>query len=455
MAIVEVNSTQRAAAPYAMVGMLETTWPDGRISIGTCALVGSNDVLTAGHCVFDPTYGGFATRFRFYFGADYNSARNLIESPGIAIDSGAPMSIVYNPEIFTDNDPQTFWRYESQYDVALIGLPRELRSIGSLALDFSQDKNDILATEVGYPSGSSGMMQGSVLVDRHSIDAVYVSTAASMGPGSSGGPLLSNGAVIGVKSAGSRNGSTWADIGLSEALLRRAMSANDSLLNGSGSVEDDLLIGSIGNDRILASAGNDTIDAGQGNDTIDGGSGDDTVRFLGAYSRFSVSISNGVVSVTDQQRSLGSDRLTEVETLQFSDRWVSTDVAGDSAKAYRVYKAAFDRSPDLEGLGYWIAQMENGMNVVEVAARFVDSAEFRQLYGNSPSPSVFINRLYQNVLDRTPDTTGLNWWINQMQNDPSKTFSKVLADFSESLENQTNVAAQIADGIVYLPYGLA
>jgi hypothetical protein len=42
-----------------------------------------------------------------------------------------------------------------------------------------------------------------------------------------------------------------------------------------------------------------------------------------------------------------------------------------------------------------------------------------------------------------------------MQNDPSKTFSKVLADFSESLENQTNVAAQIADGIVYLPYELA
>jgi hypothetical protein len=42
-----------------------------------------------------------------------------------------------------------------------------------------------------------------------------------------------------------------------------------------------------------------------------------------------------------------------------------------------------------------------------------------------------------------------------MQSDPSKTFSKVLADFSESLENQTNVAVQIANGIVYLPYELA
>ena len=454
MAIIEVNAAQRAAAPYAMIGMLETTWPDGRTSIGTCAIVGKNDVLTAGHCVFDPTHGGFATRFRIYFGADYNSARNVIESPGMAVESGAPLSIVYNPEIYTDNDPETFWRYESQYDVALIGLPNEIRGIGSLALDFGQDRNDIFATEVGYPSGSSGMMTGTVLVDRHSVDAVYVSTVASMGPGSSGGPLLANGAVIGVKSAGSRDGSNWADIGLSETKLRNAIIANDSLLAGSGSLDDDLLIGSNADDRILASGGNDTIDAGQGNDTIDGGSGIDVVRFVGSRSRFTVAISNGTVSVSDQQRTLGTDQLTQVEKLQFSDQWVTTDIGGDNAKAYRIYKAAFDRTPDLPGLGYWMVQMERGMNVVEVAARFVDSSEFRQLYGSNTSPSTFITKLYQNVLDRTPDTAGLSWWVEQMQTNASKTFSKVLADFSESKENQENVAALIANGISYLPYEL-
>jgi len=178
------------------------------------------------------------------------------------------------------------------------------------------------------------------------------------------------------------------------------------------------------------------------------------VRFVGPRSRFNISISNGVVTVNDQQLTLGTDQLTQVEKFQFSDQWVTTEISGDNAKAYRIYKAAFDRTPDLPGLGYWMAQMERGMNVVEVAARFVDSTEFRQLYGSNTSPSIFITKLYQNVLDRTPDAAGLSWWVEQMQTNASKTFSKVLADFSESNENQANVASLIANGISYLPYEL-
>lgn len=454
MAMVEVNATQRATAPYAMVGMLEIAWPDGKVSIGTCALVGVNDVLTAGHCVYDPTRGGFARSFKFYFGADYNSARNVLESPGLSVTSGAPFSIVYNKAIYTDDDPETFWRYESQHDVALIGLPTEIRSIGTLPLEFNEDRSNITATEVGYPAGSSGMMASGVSVDRHAVDAVYVSTTASMGPGSSGGPLIANGAIIGVKSAGSQSGSTWADIGLSEDKLRAAMAANDRLLTGSGADSAELLIGSTGADRIDAAGGDDTIDAGLGNDTIDGGSGVDTVRFAGLRSRFEVVISHGDMTVTDQQRTLGTDRLSNVERLMFSDQWVTMETTGTNAQAYRIYQAAFDRTPDLLGLGYWMSEMAQGMNVVEVAARFIDSDEFKQLYGFSPTPATFITRLYQNVLDRTPDSEGLAWWSNEMQTNPSKTLHKVLADFSESPENQANVATQIAQGIAYLPFDL-
>ena len=454
MTLFEVTAAQRANAPYAMVGMIETTWPDGRASIGTCALVGVNDVLTAGHCVYDLNRGGFARSFRFYFGADYNSARNILESPGLSVTSGAPFSIVYNKAIYTDDDPETFWRYESQHDVALIGLPTEIRSIGTLPLEFNEDRRNIIATEVGYPAGSSGMMASIVSVDRHSVDAVYLSDTASMGPGSSGGPLIVNGAIIGVKSAGSQRGSTWADIGLSEDRLRAAMAANDRLLTGSGADSAELLIGSTGADRIDAAGGDDTIDAGLGNDSIDGGSGVDTVRFAGLRSRFDVMISNGNMTVTDQLRTLGTDRLSNVEKLMFSDQWVTTEIGGTNAQAYRIYQAAFDRTPDLLGLGYWMDEMARGMNVVEVAARFIDSNEFIQLYGFNPAPATFITRLYQNVLDRTPDSEGLAWWSNQMQTNPSKTPYKVLADFSESPENQANVATQIAQGIAYLPFDL-
>ena len=128
------------------------------------------------------------------------------------------------------------------------------------------------------------------------------------------------------------------------------------------------------------------------------------------------------------------------------------DTDGSAGQAYRIYKAAFDRAPDTGGLGYWIAQMDNGMGVVEVAARFIDSSEFRELYGQNPSNAEFLTKVYSNVLDRMPDTAGLDWWVNEMKTNPSKTWQKVLADFSESSENQTNVAAFIANGIPYDPW---
>lgn len=128
------------------------------------------------------------------------------------------------------------------------------------------------------------------------------------------------------------------------------------------------------------------------------------------------------------------------------------DTDGAAGQAYRIYKAAFDRTPDTTGLGYWIAQMDKGMDVVEVAARFIDSNEFSELYGSNVSSADFLTKVYSNVLDRTPDTAGLNWWVNEMSTNPSKTWQKVLADFSESTENQANVASLIANGITYDPW---
>lgn len=149
----------------------------------------------------------------------------------------------------------------------------------------------------------------------------------------------------------------------------------------------------------------------------------------------------------------GSYYFNSVERLQFSDVAIALDSAGIAGQAYRIYKASFDRTPDGRGLGYWISQMDNGMGVVEVAARFIDSPEFRQLYGSDVSNAAFITNVYNNVLDRSPDEPGLVWWVNEMQTNPAKTWQKVLADFSESAENKSNVASLVANGIAYDPWG--
>jgi hypothetical protein len=92
------------------------------------------------------------------------------------------------------------------------------------------------------------------------------------------------------------------------------------------------------------------------------------------------------------------------------------------------------------------------MDVVEVAARFIDSSEFRDLYGSNVSSADFLTKVYSNVLDRTPDEAGLNWWVNEMRTNPIKTWQKVLADFSESQENKDSVAAFIGNGIQYVEF---
>lgn len=144
-----------------------------------------------------------------------------------------------------------------------------------------------------------------------------------------------------------------------------------------------------------------------------------------------------------------------IERIQFTDSSLALDINGDAGMAYRIYKAAFDRDPmtnDTQGLGFWIHQMDEGMDLLEVSARFIDSQEFRTAYGDDVSNETFLTALYRNVLDRDPDQGGLQWWIEEMANNPDKTPAKVLADFSESAENMSNVAQLIAQGIVYDPW---
>ncbi len=215
--------------------------------------------------------------------------------------------------------------------------------------------------------------------------------------------------------------------------------------------QGELLAGSVGADAIFGLGGEDTITGGEGDDALDGGSGTDTIILRGRKAEYQLEkISLGGWNVSDLKIGRdGRDSLYEIERVKFNDVAIALDISGLPSQAYRIYKAAFDRIPDLAGLGYWIAQMDKGMDIVAVAARFIDSSEFQQMYGTTASNATFLTKVYNNVLDRNPDEAGLTWWVNEMQNNPAKNWQKVLADFSESPENQAAVASLIADGITY------
>ncbi|MTI42412.1 hemolysin type calcium-binding protein [Roseibium hamelinense] len=140
------------------------------------------------------------------------------------------------------------------------------------------------------------------------------------------------------------------------------------------------------------------------------------------------------------------DLLKDFEAVVFSDATVRLDTDGSAGQCYRVYQAAFDRTPDAAGVGHNIGLMDAGMSLKDMSSAFIGSAEFTETYGADTTDAVFLNALYNNVLDRDADDEGLAGWLSRLE-DGSWDRADVLVGFSESAENQASVSDAIACGI--------
>lgn len=216
-----------------------------------------------------------------------------------------------------------------------------------------------------------------------------------------------------------------------------------------GSSAADVLIGTAASDTLRGLAGNNFLIGLGGNDSIDGGTGIDTAVYAGNRSTHSILHVGASLSVASLSGFDGTDALINVERLQFADVNLAFDVDGNAGQTYRLYQAAFDRSPDLAGLGSWIGAMDQGMTLLEVAHGFIGSAEFQSLYGANPGNGQFVTLLYDNVLHRAPDAGGYGYWVDQLASG-AQTREQVLTGFSESAENQLALIGVIQNGMAYL-----
>lgn len=224
-------------------------------------------------------------------------------------------------------------------------------------------------------------------------------------------------------------------------------SYEDDILTGA--LRADVLNGSYGDDWLTGLAGNDLLDGGMGDDIIDGGAGVDTAVYSGDRADYVIGHQGGAVTLTDLYDWDGIDLLSGVERLAFADKTVALDIDGIAGAAYRLYQAAFDRVPDQSGLGYWIEKLDNGTNLQNVAAGFMNSPEFIKLYGSSnPDNASFVTRLYQNVLHRAPDQSGFEYHMASLSHGTSK--AQVMTGFSESPENKAALIGVIGAGFDYI-----
>jgi hypothetical protein len=199
--------------------------------------------------------------------------------------------------------------------------------------------------------------------------------------------------------------------------------------------------------RAWGNGGNDWLKGQGGDDRIDGGAGIDTAVFSGFRSNYLIKVdSDGSVSVLDQMGTDGTDTLINVERLQFADSKAAVDVEGHGGQAYRLYQAAFNRTPDIAGLGYQMNALDNGLSISQVAANFIASPEFQATYG-ALDTTQFVTQLYANVLHRSPDSGGLAFHVSNLNAGMAR--ADVLVGFSESPENQMALIGVIQTGMVY------
>lgn len=264
---------------------------------GTGAMISADDVLTAGHVIWDPEYG---------------YARNIQIIPardGTSTPFGTATGTAWHvPDAYISTSGSTF------HDIGVINLSSSIGSqTGSFALQ-ANDNDDLVGaavTTAGFPGDLSS--NGSVMVTASGdIDGAegssrlyYDGTLDSYG-GQSGSPLwvTVNGTptIVGVHTTGGSlyNGGTavtadfyelisgWTGGDLTGASTvtgtTTGSAATGSTVSGTddadiiaGSSAGDTLAGRSGNDTITGGAGDDVLYGNVGTDLLSGGAGADTL----------------------------------------------------------------------------------------------------------------------------------------------------------------------------------
>lgn len=140
--------------------------------------------------------------------------------------------------------------------------------------------------------------------------------------------------------------------------------------------------------------------------------------------------------------------------LRFANVSVALSGEGTVGRIYRLYQAAFNRKPDLEGLSFWVGAADAGLSLDDIARQFVRSSEFKEKYGNSPPARNLVDSFYMNVLGRYGEPAGTEFWVAQLAGQVDPPVAAVLLGFSDSAENKARVAAGISDGIAFIESGV-
>ena len=154
----------------------------------------------------------------------------------------------------------------------------------------------------------------------------------------------------------------------------------------------------------------------------------DTVSLSGPRSRYSLRRAGSTYFITDLNSSTTSS-YSNINKIAFSDMSVNlkiVDLLPQLSEAQlqsliELYIAFFNRTPDADGMVYWMSELINGRSIATIAEDFYQAGRlYPDLTGYSANMSSadFIRIVYKNVLGRTgntaPSDTEVNYWAKEL-----------------------------------------
>ncbi|MFW2382140.1 MAG: DUF4214 domain-containing protein [Acidimicrobiales bacterium] len=104
---------------------------------------------------------------------------------------------------------------------------------------------------------------------------------------------------------------------------------------------------------------------------------------------------------------------------------------GSDAPVLRLYQAYFDRQPDLVGAKYWLGIRRDGHDLLAIAGFMSGGQEFANNY-SGVSDQEYLRRVYENMLGRTYDQAGFNYWLDILRGTNDSGLNPNLAKLSRS-----------------------
>ena len=103
----------------------------------------------------------------------------------------------------------------------------------------------------------------------------------------------------------------------------------------------------------------------------------------------------------------------------------------------KVYNVMFEREADEEGKAYWKNQISNDeVGILDFLNQILSQKEFSEL---NHEVDVFINKVYDILINREPEEEGFNYWFNKLKdnytNDQKLSIINEISHSNEFLEN--------------------